>query len=208
MKKTTRRILLALSAALVMAALAAGTAFAVDSATFSMVRSSNAVAAGCLSGANAKVTINSLGPVEVMKVELNDLPPNREFDLFVIQQPNAPFGASWYQGDLETDADGHAQQRFVGRFSIETFTVAPGSVAAPVVHEDPPFPDASSNPQFAPVHQYHLGLWFGTAGAARAAGCTGDQLVRTPFNGVHNAGVQALSTRNFGALNGPLRQIQ
>jgi len=191
-----------------MAALAAGTAFAVDSATFSMVRSSNAVAAGCLSGANAKVTINSLGPVEVMKVELNDLPPNREFDLFVIQQPNAPFGASWYQGDLETDADGHAQQRFVGRFSIETFTVAPGSVAAPVVHEDPPFPDASSNPQFAPVHQYHLGLWFGTAGAARAAGCTGDQLVRTPFNGVHNAGVQALSTRNFGALNGPLRQIQ
>ena len=191
-----------------MAALAAGTAFAVDSATFSMVRSSNAVAAGCLSGANAKVTINSLGPVEVMKVELNDLPPNKEFDLFVIQQPNAPFGASWYQGDLETDADGHAQQRFVGRFSIETFTVAPGSVAAPVVHEDPPFPDASSNPQFAPVHQYHLGLWFGTAGAARAAGCTGDQLVRTPFNGVHNAGVQALSTRNFGALNGPLRQIQ
>jgi hypothetical protein len=149
-----------------------------------------------------------LGPVEVMKVELNNLPPNKEFDLFVIQQPNAPFGISWYQGDLVTDADGHAQQRFVGRFSIETFSVAPGSVDAPVVHNDPPFPDASTNPQFAPVHQFHLGLWFGKAGAARAAGCTGDQLVRTPFNGVHNAGVQALSTRQFDALNGPLRQIQ
>jgi hypothetical protein len=199
-----------LGAAVVMAALAAGTAFAVDSATFRMVRSSNAVASDCLEGAYGKVAINSLGPVEAMKVELNNLPPNREFDLFVIQQPNAPFGISWYQGDLETDANGHAEQRFVGRFNIETFSVAPGSVAAPVVHnaQETPFPDASSNPAFAPVHQYHLGLWFGTAGAARTAGCTGDQLIRTPFNGVHNAGVQALSTRQFGALQGPLRQIQ
>jgi hypothetical protein len=201
-------VLLMLGAALVTAALAAGTAFAVDSTSFRMVRSSNAVAADCLEGAYGRVTINSLGPVEAMNVELNNLPPNREFDLFVIQVPNAPFGLSWYQGDLETDANGHAQQRFVGRFSIETFTVAPGSAPAPVVHDDPPFPDAATNPQFAPIHQYHLGLWFGSAGAARAAGCTGDQLVRTPFNGVHNAGVQALSTRNFGVLNGPLRQIQ
>jgi hypothetical protein len=203
-----RRIMVPVILALVIAALAAGTAFAVDSTSFRMVRSSNAVTNDCLEGANGKVTINSLGPVEAMKVELNNLPPNKEFDLFVIQQPNAPFGISWYQGDLVTDADGHAQQRFVGRFSIETFTVAPGSVPAPVVHNDPPFPDASTNPAFAPVHQYHLGLWFGTAGAAKTAGCTGDQLVRTPFNGVHNAGVQALSTRQFDALEGPLLQIQ
>jgi hypothetical protein len=202
------RLSLILGVALLMAALAAGTAFAVDSTSFRMVRSSNAVAADCLEGAYGRVTINSLGPVEAMNVELNNLPPNREFDLFVIQVPNAPFGLSWYQGDLETDANGHAQQRFVGRFSIETFTVAPGSAPAPVVHEDPPFPDAAINPPFAPIHQFHLGLWFGSAGAARAAGCTGDQLVRTPFNGVHNAGVQALSTRNFGVRNGPLRQIQ
>ena len=208
MNRTTKRVLLMLGAALVIAALTAGTAFAVDSTSFRMVRSSNAVTNDCLEGANGHVTINSLGPVEAVSVELNNLPPNREFDLFVIQQPNAPFGASWYQGDLVTDANGHAKQRFLGRFSIETFTVAPGSVAAPVVHEDPPFPDASTNPAFAPVHQYHLGLWFGTAGAARAAGCTGDALVSTPFNGVHNAGVQALSTRQFDALNGPLRQIQ
>jgi hypothetical protein len=203
-----RRIMVPVILALVIAALAAGTAFAVDSTSFRMVRSSNAVTNDCLEGANGKVTINSLGPVEAMKVELNNLPPNKEFDLFVIQQPNAPFGISWYQGDLVTDADGHAQQRFVGRFSIETFTVAPGSVPAPVVHNDPPFPDASTNPAFAPVHQYHQGLWFGTAGAAKTAGCTGDQLVHTPFNGVHDAGVQALSTRQFDALNGPLRQIQ
>jgi hypothetical protein len=203
-----RKLSIMVVVSVVVVALAATAAFAVDSTTFNMVRSTNAVTNDCLKGANGQVTINSLGPVEAMKVELNNLPPNREFDLFVIQQPNAPFGASWYQGDLVTDADGHAQQRFLGRFSIETFTVAPGGVAAPVVHEDPPFPDASTNPAFAPVHQYHLGLWFGTAGAARAAGCTGEELIRTPFNGVHNAGVQALSTRQFDALNGPLRQIQ
>ena len=54
------------------------------------------------------------------------------------------------------------------------------------MHEGPPFPDAATNPQFAPVHQFHLGLWFDSANAARAAGCTGEELVRTPFNGEHN----------------------
>jgi hypothetical protein len=92
----------------------------------------------------------------------------------------------------------------VGRFSIETFSVAPGSTDAPVVHEDPPFPDAATNPQFAPVHQFHLGLWFGSPDTAEAAGCPANV---TPFNGDHTAGIQALSTRNFDALDGPLNRI-
>jgi hypothetical protein len=29
----------------------------------------------------------------------------------------------------------------------------------------------------------------------------------TPFNGEHNAGIQAMSTRNFGDLIGPLQEI-
>jgi hypothetical protein len=155
------------------------------------------------------VTINSLGPVESMNVRLFNLPPNREFDLFVTQVPDFPFGLSWYQGDLKTDENGNSQQRFLGRFSIETFTVAPGSAPAPRVHEGPPFPDAATNPQFAPVHQLHLGPWFNSAGVARAAGCTGEEVVRTPLiNGEHNAGVQALSTRQFGDRNGLLRRVQ
>jgi hypothetical protein len=203
--KRTRRLVLVLGAALMMAALAAGTAFAARSTSFRMVRSSAAVTADCLSTkAHADVSIKSLGPVEVMDVTLSHMPKNREFDLFVIQQPNAPFGISWYQGDIETNNQGEGHGRFVGRFSIETFSVAPGSTAAPVVHENPPFPDAATNPQFAPVHQFHLGLWFGSPGAAQAAGCPNTV---TPFNGDHTAGIQALSTRNFGALNGPLRRI-
>lgn len=202
-----KRILPVLGAVLLAGALAAGVASAATGTSFKMVRSSGAVTNDCLEEASANVSVNSLGPVEVMKVTANDLPPNREFDLFVTQLPNGPFGVSWYQGDLETDANGHAEGRFVGRFSIETFAVAPGEGPAPVVH-DSPIPDAPTNPQFGPVHTFHLGLWFNSPRAAKDAGCTGGELVRTPFNGVHNAGVQALSTRNFGNLNGPLRKVQ
>jgi hypothetical protein len=201
-----RRALLAVGAALLMGALFAAAAFAVDETSFKMVRSSAAVDADCLNPkAHANVTIKSLGPVEVMNVTLRHMPKNKEFDLFVIQQPNTPFGISWYQGDINTNKQGEGHGHFVGRFSIETFSVAPGSTAAPVVHEDPPFPDAATNPQFAPVHQFHLGLWFGSADAAEAAGCPGNV---TPFNGDHTAGIQALSTRNFDALKGPLRRIK
>jgi hypothetical protein len=49
-----------------------------------------------------------------------------------------------------------------------------------------------------------LGLWFNDPADAAAAGC---QSTVTPFNGEHNAGVQALSTRNFADAQGPLRQV-
>ena len=177
---------------------------AAQNTTFTMVRSAGAVTANCIPDAKARVTINSLGNVEVMHVEASGLPPKTEFDAFVIQLPNAPFGLSWYQGDLTTDENGRGVAEFIGRFSIETFIVAPGSGPAPVVHNGP-FPDASLNPATAPVHTFHLGLWFGSPEAAGAAGCPNTV---TPFNGEHNAGIQALSTRNFGNLNGPLRKIQ
>jgi hypothetical protein len=139
-----------------------------------------------------------------MHVEVSGLPANAGFDLFVIQLPNAPFGLSWYQGDIETNSTGTGVGDFIGRFSLETFIVAPGSGPAPVVHTAPPFPDASTNPATAPVHTYHLGLWFDSATAAEAAGCPNTV---TPFNGDHTAGIQALSTRGFGNTNGPLRKI-
>ena len=65
------------------------------------------------------------GPVEIMTVEVEGLPPHTNFDFFVIQVPNPPFGLSWYQGDIETDDFGRAHQRFIGRFNLETFIVAP-----------------------------------------------------------------------------------
>jgi len=168
--------------------------------TFNMARSAGAAAAGCIPNAIGRVTINSLGPIENMHVEVSGLPANTGFDLFVIQLPSAPFGLSWYQGDIHTDSNGKGVGDFVGRFSTETFIVAPGSGPAPVVHNV----DASTNPATAPVHTFHLGLWFDSAAAAQAAGCPN---AVTPFNGNHTAGIQALSTRNFANLNGPLRRI-
>lgn len=169
-----------------------------------MVRSTAVVNAGCLPDARARVTLTSIGPVEIMRVLVQGLPPDTEFDFFVIQKPSGPFGLSWYQGDIETDDDGSASQRFIGRFNIETFIVAPGSVPAPVVHDQPPFPDADTNPATAPVHTFHLGLWFNSPADAAAAGCPD---TTTPFNGDHTAGIQVLSTRNFPDDSGPLRQL-
>ena len=172
--------------------------------SFKMVRSATALAASCLPNAGADVTDQSSGPVETLTVAVHGLPANTDFDFFVIQVPNGPFGLSWYQGDIETGSDGSGHGVFVGRFSVETFIVAPGVAQAPPVHNKPPFPDASSNPATKPVHTFHLGLWFNDPADAVKAGCPGGV---TPFNGDHNAGVQALSTRQFTNDGGPLRQF-
>src|ERR1700693_4467158 len=81
--------------------------------------------------AQGRVKIESVGPVEIMKVKVWGLPPNTDFDFFVIQVPNKPFGLAWYQGDIETNRNGVGYGRFVGRFNIESFIVSPGTAPAP-----------------------------------------------------------------------------
>jgi hypothetical protein len=174
------------------------------STSFSLVRSAASVNAGCLINAGARVKITNHGPVEVMTIDAHGLPKNTDFDVFITQLPNTPFGISWYQGDLESNRSGTAHGSFVGRFSIETFAVAPNSGPAPVVHESP-IRDADTNPPFAPVHEYHVGVWFNSGANAAAAGCAN---ALTPFNGEHNAGPQALSTRQFADTRGPLSQLR
>jgi len=176
-----------------------------DQANFALKPSAAAVKAGCLTNAGANVRIKNRGPVEVMTIDGFGLPRNTSFDVFVTQLPNAPFGISWYQGDLNSNNNGTAHGLFVGRFSVETFAVAPGSGPAPVVHRGGANKDAASNPAFAPVHEYHVGVWFNSPKAAAAAGCAN---VVTPFNGEHNAGPQALSTRQFADTFGPLRKFR
>src|SRR5215213_4216975 len=198
-----RKLSIMVVVSVVVVALAAAAAFAVDSTTFKMVRSQTAVDNECLKGAKANVDVRTTPTdQQIMDVTVNHAPKNTEFELFVTQQPNAPFGISWYQSDFETNRYGHGEVRARGIFSEELFAVAPGSVEAPQVDDA----DAETNPAFAPVHTYHLGLWFGSPEEAQAAGCPANV---TPFDGGgHEAGVQAFSTRNFPALDGPLRQIQ
>jgi hypothetical protein len=171
---------------------------------FDMVRGAKLVASGCLPNAAARVSIKPGGPADVMDVSVEGLPPNTDFDLFVIQKPGAPFGMAWYQGDIETDNYGEGHERFIGRFNEETFIVAQGSVPAPVLHRGA-FPDAATNPVTAPVHMFHLGLWFDSPQDAMKAGCPGDL---TPFNGEHDAGIQVLNTGDFADLEGPLLNVK
>ena len=59
------------------------------------------------------------------------------------------------------------------------------------------------NPATEPIHTPpRLMVWF--APAAQAAGCPNTV---TRFNGDHRAGIQALGTRNFHKLKGPLRRL-
>jgi hypothetical protein len=169
---------------------------------FKMVVSNGAQS--CLPKASAQVTI-SPGTVDQMSVSVSGLPPKMDFDFFVIQVPNTPFGMSWYQGDIKTDSRGNGHATFSGRFSIETFVVAPGVAAAPTQFPTSPFLDASQNPMTSPIQMYHLGLWFDSSNDAQKAGCPSTV---TPFNGEHNAGIQVLNTSNFPDLSGPLLNVE
>jgi len=156
--------------------------------------------------AHGRVKIESVGPVEIMKVKVWNLPPNTNFDFFVIQVPNKPFGLAWYQGDIETDKYGVGYGEFIGRFNIETFIVAPGVAAAPSdpFHDPKRILDAPQNPATNPVQLYHLGLWFNNPEDVVKAG--GPDII-TPFNGEHDAGLQVLNSGEFADTDGPLKRV-
>ena len=163
----------------------------------------SAAAAGCLPHAQGHVTVRDVsGGTQRMDVSVKGLPPNTEFSVFVLQVPTGPFGMSWYQGDIVTDKKGRGSEEFRGIFSRELFVFAPASRAAAQTDTF----DAATNPVTAPVHTYHLGLWFSDPADAAAAGCPGTV---TPFEGNHQAGIQVFNTSNFGteAATGPLSQF-
>lgn len=175
-----------------------------DSKVFNMKVSPGAAA--CLPGAYGRVTVSALGPVENMHVEVYKLKPNTTYDLFLIQVPNFPFGLSWYQGDITTNSTGFGVGDFVGRFSVETFIVAPGEATVPLKVHPADAPYGTTNPPIPqPIHTYHLGLWFDKPTDATAINCPGGT---TPFNGDHTAGVQVLNTGGFADNNGPLRAFR
>jgi len=120
------------------------------------------------------------------------MPANAGFDLFVIQQPAAPFGVSWYQTDVQANSLGTGSATVRGVFNVETFSVSPGGTTT-----------------FAPTHQYHLGLWFNDPNVPFNLGCepTATSPIVTPFNGEQDAGIQVLNTSNFPVAAGPLSHV-
>src|SRR5437868_9102295 len=93
---------LAMSALAVASVIWPGSSFAVPNAIFNMVPSS----ATCAPGVTGRVTVATRGSTQNLHVEVSGLPAKTGFDFFIIQVPRAPFGLSWYQGDIQTDANG------------------------------------------------------------------------------------------------------
>ena len=177
-----------------------------DAVRFPLVRSAGAVKANCLPNARGAVRVTPGSLNDLMEVAVAGLPPETDFDLFVTQLPNAPFGVAWYQSDLHTDDEGHGYVQVRGIFDVETFSL---SLGGPSGGEDPTQnlsgpAVTDTNAVFRPTHQYHLGLWFNSPDDAAKAGCPA---AVTPFNGEQHAGVQALSTRTFPDNQGPLSLV-
>jgi hypothetical protein len=190
-----------IAAAFLCLSIASGATARADTFAFRIIRSAGVEAGGCLPNARGIGTVSPNGATDNLSVSVSGLPARTTFDVFQIQVPDAPFGIAWYLGRLQTNANGSGVSSFIGRFSRESFAVAPGSAPAPVVYPD----DANANPAFSPVQVYHFGLWFHDPASAANAGCASSV---TPFNGGHHAGIQALSTRNFPDDFGPLRHVR
>jgi hypothetical protein len=164
---------------------------AASSFSFGLKPSSSAISA-CLAKAGGHATITAGKLNDTMKVSLHGMPPNTGFDLFVIQQPTAPFGVSWYQSDIQTNDNGFGSATVRGIFDAETFSVSPGGTTT-----------------FAPTHQYHLGVWFNDPNVPFNLGCEpgATQAVVTPFNGEQHAGIQVVNTAQFPVNAGPLSHV-
>src|SRR4030088_3143407 len=92
-------------ATLAAAALASSSALASDSDKdgddfkFDLVRSKGLANSPTVAPhAHGRVKIESVGPVEIMKVKVWGLPPNTGFDFFVIPVSKEPFGLFWHHG--------------------------------------------------------------------------------------------------------------
>jgi hypothetical protein len=164
---------------------------AASSFSFALKPSSSAISA-CLPKAGGHVTITPGTLNDTMTVSLHGMPPNAGFDLFVIQQPTAPFGVSWYQTDIQANSNGFGSATVKGVFDSETFSLSLGGTAT-----------------FSPTHQYHLGVWFNDPSVPFNLGCEPGATAPTvtPFNGEQNAGIQVVNTAQFPVNAGPLSHV-
>jgi hypothetical protein len=158
--------------------------------SFGLVPSPNIVS--CLPRARGEATIIPGKLNDLMRVSVHGMPANSDFDLFVIETPNKPFGVSWYQTDIEADRNGNGSAIVQGIFDAETFSVSPGGSTT-----------------FSPTHQFHLGLWFNDPQLPFRLGCEPGATAPavTPFNGEQHAGIQVLNTSEFPDSAGPLSHV-
>jgi hypothetical protein len=146
---------------------------------------SSAQLAACMPGAQLHVKV-ALTTVEqgfdTFDIAARDLPPDREFTIFLLQQAGSPFGAAEYVGDLSTDAfgNGHAKLRLIVEEAFSS-TLVNGSRQR--------------------VDLNRIGVWF--ADPLADDFCVGVNSAVTPFDGDNAAGVQVFNSANADPLPAP-----
>jgi hypothetical protein len=117
---------------------------------------------------------------DIVRVKARHLAPNRDYTLFFLEQAASPFGAAEYFGDISTDKNGNAYNKFK--------LIAEEAFSSTLVN---------GKRQLVDLNQ--LGAWF--ADPAEDDFCIHDdpQIV-TPFDGDKEAGVQAFNSRNSTPL--------
>lgn len=142
--------------------------------SFDLVPASNAIAA-CLPNATARVTVfpkEEIRGVDTLDLKADGLPPNTTFAVFLTETPVPPFVPVQYIGDFTTNGAGRGSVR-VDAIIEEAF-----ALDATGVHKD----------------LNHVVFWF--------ADPTADEFclpgsASTPFDGDGEAGIAAMSSKNF-----------
>jgi hypothetical protein len=146
---------------------------------------SSAQLAACMPGAqlHARVGLTSEGHgFDTFDIAARNLPPDREFTIFLLQQAGSPFGAAEYIGDFSTDANGtgHAKLRLIVEEAFSS-TLVNGSRQR--------------------VDLNRIGVWF--ADPLADDFCVGAGSAVTPFDGDNAAGVQVFNSANADPLPAP-----
>jgi len=169
---------------LVAGAAGCGGASADDDVMLELTPSSAALAA-CMPNATLDVavtpTIDRAG-FDRFEIRAHNLPPDRTFTVFLLEQAGAPFGAAEYVGDFSTNKNGDGQN---------TFNL--------IVQEA--FSSTLVDGHRVRVDLNQVGVWF--ADPADDDFCLGSGSPVTPFDGDNEAGVQVFNSANTDPLPAP-----
>ena len=139
--------------------------------------------------ATALVTVIQGNPAisvfDTVIVDVQNMPPNQKFTVFLVELSGKPFGHAEYVGDVITRGDGSSESIF----HLITF------VAFAADNRTPTVTSADQTGQASGVQLEHLGLWFDGVAAARTV-LNNPNIPPTPFDGggppLH-AGPQAMT---------------
>jgi hypothetical protein len=190
--------MIALAAVPVLAQEDVGAASTVVKVTFNLALNPALFSSTCLEQSSKKtptatVTVAKGKLNDTLTINLKNFKPGLDFDLFTVQ--NSPFdagfpgnfGLAWYQSDIHVGKSGSGSAKINTKLVNEIFGFDPTAGVA-----------------LLPTNTFHVGFWFDSP--AEAADCVkSPPAATTPFNGMHNAGPNAMISQPNAPDNlGPL----